>query len=169
MRQAATLIILNLILAGASLAQNSVKVGSFAPQFSAATLEGSQINLDDLKGSVVVVTFWSTRCEICRNEIPRLNRFTERYDRQKVSFLAFTMENEEKVTPYLRANPFKFQILPNSFGVLFQFADRDRAGYIDMGFPSFFVIDQQGVVQLKASGYDKTDLINSTINRLISK
>lgn len=169
MKQTAAFIFLILWSTCTLFAQNNVKVGSVAPQFSSAALDGSPVSLGDLKGSVVVVTFWSTKCEICRHEIPRLNRFIERYDQKKVSFLAFTMESEEKVTPYLLSNPFKFQILPNSFGVLYQYADRDRAGYIDMGFPTFFVIDQQGIVQLKASGYDKTDLINNAISRLISK
>lgn len=149
-------------------AQNSVRVGTAAPLFSSTDLEGSGVSLDDLKGSVVVLTFWSTKCEICRHEIPRLNQFVESYGREKVSFLALTMESEEKVLPYLRTNPFRFRILPNSFGVLLQYADRDRAGNIDMGFPSFFVVDKSGVVRLKASGYDKTGLIRDSIDRLVN-
>ena len=158
-----------IILTLSAAAQTSVKVGSTAPVFSGIAMDGTSYDLNDLRGSVVVVTFWSTKCEICHRELPKLNRFTERYDSNKVFFLALTMENEDKIAGYLKSNPFKFQILPNSFGVVLQYADRDKAGNIDMGFPSFFVIDQEGLVQYRSSGYDKTAPLDAAITKLITK
>jgi hypothetical protein len=38
-----------------------------------------------------------------------------------------------------------------------------------MGFPSFFVIDQSGVVQYRSSGYDKTGPLDSAIAKLVAK
>ena len=140
-----------------------------APLFSGTSLDGTDYSLNDLRGTVVVLTFWSTKCEICRGEIPKLNRFADRFDPKRVVFLALTMENEDKVTGYLKSNPFKFQILPNSFGTLFQYADRDKNGYMDMGFPSFFVIDQGGFIQYRTSGYDKITSLDAAISKLIVK
>ncbi|MEO6052119.1 MAG: TlpA disulfide reductase family protein [Pyrinomonadaceae bacterium] len=158
-----------IILTLSTAAQTRLKVGSTAPVFSGTSMDGTSYDLNDLRGSVIVVTFWSTRCEICHRELPKLNRFIEHYDRNKVVFLALTMENEDKIAGYLKGNPYKFQILPNSFGVVLQYADRDKVGNINMGFPSFFVIDQEGLVQYRSSGYDKTAPLDAAITKLVTR
>ena len=97
-----------------------------------------------------------------------MNKLAARYKGQEVVFLALTMENESKVAAYLKSNAFNFTIVPNSFGALLQFADRDREGNIAMGFPAYFLIDQNGVVRAKSSGWDKTQDLDSQIGRLLS-
>ena len=164
-----SIIFLSVVLTISALAQKSLKIGGAAPEFTGTSLDGKPYDLNDLRGSVVVVTFWSTRCQICHHEIPKLNRFAGQYDPKKVVFLALSMESEEKISAYLKYSPFNFQILPNSFGVVLKYADRDRSDNLDMGFPSFFVIDQQGLVQYRSSGYDKTTSLDAAINRLVTK
>lgn len=157
------------LLAVSAFAQNSVKVGSVAPQFSAMSSDGTPYDLSQLRGRVVVMTFWSTSCAICHAEIPGLNRFIDKFDPKKVVFLALTTDNQTKVAAYIKKNPFRFELLPSSFGTLFQYADRDKEGYMDMGYPAFFVIDQQGIVQFRASGYDKTTQLDAAIRKLVSE
>src|SRR4029078_12238279 len=123
MRTVHTLVLLLVLTAGAA-AQQMLSNGSNAPQFSLAGYDGQTYDLNQLRGKVVLVTFWSTRCNICHSELPNMNRLAERYKGQDVIFLALTMENESKVAAYLRNNPFAFTIVPNSFGALLQFADR---------------------------------------------
>ena len=148
--------------------QQVLRPGQSAPKFSAASLNGQLYDLNNLKGKVVVLTFWSTRCPICHSEIPKLNRLAERFKGQDVVFLGLTTDNESKVSNYLRSSPFQFNILPNSFGVLLQYADRDRQGNIDMGFPAYFVLNQNGALEYRASGWDKTPSLDSSIGRLLN-
>src|SRR3982751_2874684 len=140
----------------AAAAQQGLASGSNAPQFSLAGYDGQTYDLNQLRGKVVLVTFWSTRCNICHSELPNMNRLAARYKGQPVVFLALTMDNESKVAAYLKSNEFDFNIVPNSFGAVLQYADRDRSGNIAMGFPAFYLIDQNGVVRMKTSGWDKT-------------
>lgn len=163
-----SLLLLALALVVPSAAQTALKMGSTAPEFAASSIDGSYYDLNTMRGRVVVLTFWSTKCAICRSEIPKLNGFMSRYDEKKVVFLAASLENEEKISSYLRSNPFKFHVLPNSFGVVLQYADRDKQGNIDMGFPAYFVIDQTGNVAYRANGWDKTEELDSRISKLIS-
>lgn len=163
------IIFLALMLTISSFAQTSIKVGTAAPAFAGSRLDGAPVELNNLKGSVVVITFWSTRCAICHHERPKLNRVSDKYDPTKVVFLGLSMENAEKISGYLKNNPFKFQIVPDSFGTVLKYADRDRAGNLDMGFPAYFVIDQQGLVRYRSSGYDKTSSLDTAINKLVSK
>lgn len=151
-----------------ALSQTSLKPGSPAPLFTSQSIEGNFFDLEAKRGSVVVLTFWATTCEICRNEIPRLNEFTSRYQGKDVIFIALTLENEARIAPFLAKNPFKFTILPNSVGPVLQYADRDRNGDLDMGFPAFFVIDQAGKVTYHSSGYDKTVPLAQEIDRLVA-
>lgn len=162
------LILLALASVLPSTAQTALKVGNAAPTFTASSLDGTYFDLAAMRGRIVVLTFWSTKCAICHSEIPKLNTFASRFDEKKVVFLAATMENQSKVEPYLKTNPFKFNILPDSFGVLLQYADRDKQGNIDMGFPSYFVIDQSGTVAFRSGGWDKTDELDLRITKLLA-
>lgn len=169
MKRIARLILLTLVLTISSFSQTSIKVGTAAPAFAGSLLDGTPVDLNNLKGSVVVVTFWSTRCAICHHERPKLNQVSDKYDPKKVVFLGLSMENGEKISGYLKSNPFKFQIVPDSFGTVLKYADRDRAGNLDMGFPAYFVIDQEGLVRYRSSGYDKTIALDSAIAKLIAR
>lgn len=167
MKKVAIIVVFVSLFAIAGFSQTALRVGSGAPMFSAASLDGTQYDMNELRGSVVVLTFWSTKCYICQQEFPKMNQVVRSYDGKKVVFLALTMENETKVEGFLRSNKIDSTIVPNSFGVLLQYADRDKRGYLDMGFPSYFVVDQQGVLQHRASGWDKIGQLTSSIDTLI--
>ena len=162
------ILILTLVLTVAASSQQNLKVGAVAPNFAAPSIDGGFYDLASMRGKVVVLAFWSTKCEICRSEIPKLNGFMSRFDESEVVFLAPTLENEDKLAGFLRANPFRFHVLPNGFGVLLQYADRDREGNLDMGFPAYFVIDKTGKLAYRSSGWDRTDELNSRLTRLVT-
>lgn len=161
--------LLSCLLSVSAYSQSKLRPGSPAPLFTGNLVDGSSMGLSDLKGSVVVITFWTTRCIICRYEMPLLDRMVRQYDPKKVVFLALTTENQQQVASYLKKNPYRFHIMTDSFGTLLSYADRDRAGNIDMGYPSFFVVDKRGLVQYRTSGYDKTADLNEAVSRLASE
>jgi peroxiredoxin len=163
-----SIVLLSLTLAVSALAQQSLSIGSAAPDFSAEGMDGKTYNLSQLQGKVVLVTFWSTRCAICHAEIPKLNQVVERYRGKDVVFLAVTMDNEAKVNPYLQKTPFNFNILPNSFGVFLKYADKDAGGSINMGFPAHFLIDRHGAIKLRTDGWDKAANIDTQISRVLA-
>lgn len=138
-----------------------------AENFTAVTLDGKTINLEDLRGKVVVLTFWSTRCPICESEIPKFNQIADKYNGKDVVFLGLTMENEVMVAAHLKKKPFNYTILPNSLGVIMKYADKDSAGNFNISYPSTFVIDQNGNIALKTNGWNKTKSIDSQISRLL--
>lgn len=140
-----------------------------AETFSATSLDGTIFNLAELRGKVVVLTFWSTKCPICAAEIPKLNQLANTYKGKDVVFLGLTMENSGKVEAYLKKKPFDFNILPNSFGIVLKYADADGDGKVSMGFPAHFLINQKGEIELKTSGFDKTEMLDARINELLSR
>ena len=155
-----------LFLAFAVFGQQSA--GTAAQSFNAYTLDGKPVSLNAMRGKVVVMMFWSTKCAICHAEIPKLNKIADKYAGQNVEFLGLTMNNEALVNDYLKKRPFNFTIIPNGLGVLMQYSDKDSAGRLNMGFPSYFIIDQTGQVTQKSNGWDKTGKIDSEISRLLA-
>lgn len=141
--------------------------GAKAEDFSGTSLDGKAINLQELKGKVVVMTFWSTKCQICHEEFPKLNKVADKYAGKEVVFMALTMENETRIELYLKKNPIKFTVMPNSLGVLLKYADRDGQGNPNMGFPAYFIIDQEGEIRHKSNGWDKAKKIDDLVNRLL--
>jgi len=78
------------------------KAKPLAENFSATALDGESFSLAGLKGKIVVLTFWSTKCAICHSEIPKLNRLAATYRDKAVVFPGLTMENSDKVRVYLK-------------------------------------------------------------------
>ena len=163
-----SLLITALILSFSMLASAQQNAGQPAQNFVETTITGESIELDQLKGKVVVLTFWSTRCEICVAEIPRLNKLVDKYGSDEVVFLGLAWQDKSKLEEFFVKKPFKFKIVAQSLGVLLKYADRDAQGRLNMGFPSHFIISQDGRVVFKDSGWDKTARMDSTISRLLS-
>lgn len=168
MRKTILTLAILLLASSAVFAQQVLRPGEPAPEFSGQSLDGTLYDLQQLQGKVVVLTFWSTRCQICHSEIPNLNRVADRYRGKDVVFLAVTMDNQAKVEPYIKRNPFNFTILPDSFGVMLKYADKDRAGNLNMGFPAHFLISRKGLIALRTDGWDKAANLDMQISKLLA-
>jgi cytochrome c biogenesis protein CcmG, thiol:disulfide interchange protein DsbE len=74
---------------------NELEVGSPAPPITLHTLDGQQIELHDLRGKVVIVTFWATWCEPCRAELPLLSRYAQAHAADGLAVLAFSLDSPD--------------------------------------------------------------------------
>jgi peroxiredoxin len=159
---------LAVLLSFSAFAQEGKKAKPMAEDFTAMSLDGNEFDLSALKGKVILITFWSTKCPICAAEIPKLNELAETYKNKDVVFLGLTTENEKGVKAHLKKKPFNFNILPNSFGILLAYADKDKDGNMTMGYPAHFLINQKGELEVKNSGFGKTKVLAERINQLLS-
>ncbi len=48
-----------------------------APPFTLKSLDGTQVTLDQLKGKPLLLFFWGTWCESCKDEMGPFQKFTE--------------------------------------------------------------------------------------------
>ena len=158
-------VIFSLFISFSAFATNGEK--QLAKDFTAPSLDGKTINLKEQRGKVVVLTFWSTTCLICTGELPKLSKVVNKYAGKDVVFIALSMENEAKISNYLKKKPFNSIIIPNALGIITDYSIHDANGNYNIGFPTFFVINQVGEIVMTASGRNKTNAIDSNISRLL--
>jgi cytochrome c biogenesis protein CcmG/thiol:disulfide interchange protein DsbE len=67
-------------------------LGQPAPALIASTLDHKEINLADLKGKVVVVTYWATWCAPCHEEMPALEAVYRHYHDKGMEVIAISVD-----------------------------------------------------------------------------
>jgi cytochrome c biogenesis protein CcmG/thiol:disulfide interchange protein DsbE len=76
---------------------NELEVGRMAPPITLHALDGKQISLQDLRGEVVIVTFWATWCEPCRDELPLLSRYAQAHAGDGLVILGFSLDGPDDI------------------------------------------------------------------------
>ncbi len=116
-----------------------------APDFTAVTFDGDEVNLADLRGQIVVVNFWASWCGPCRDETPLLEAVQDNLGDDVVLVGLNTGDTEEDARAFL-----------DEFNVTYTVA-RDENGAIALdygvtGMPETFVIDANGNYAVKYLG-----------------
>jgi peroxiredoxin len=108
--------------------------GSPPPEFTLPDSTGADVSLAQAGGQIVLVHFFATWCEPCREELPALNRLSARAG-GAVKILAISVaEPDPRVRRFLETMPLDFPVL----------LDRDRAvakGWNVSTLPTTFVLD----------------------------
>lgn len=128
---------------------NDLQLGQAAPPLVLNALDGRRIATQDLKGQVVIASFWATWCAPCREELPLLSAFAERHAARGLQVLGFSLDGPDKL-PKVRALAAEL-----SFPV--GLVDSPWAGGYGRiwRLPVSFVIDRQG--RLAHNGWDDED------------
>ena len=136
---AIALLVLGLLayaLAGGS--SEPPQAGGPVPDFQLAALDGSPMNLTDQRGQVVVLNFFASWCDPCRQEAADLEQSWREYQGQSVQFFGIAYKDAAA----------KAQAFLDEFGVTYPCAveveNRTARAYGVTGVPETFVIDQQG-------------------------
>ena len=86
--------------------------GGPTPPLVLKDVSGKEHRLDDYRGKVVVINFWATWCEPCREEMPSLNRLKAQMADTPFAILAVDMgEGEARVRTFLDKTPVAFPVL----------------------------------------------------------
>jgi cytochrome c biogenesis protein CcmG, thiol:disulfide interchange protein DsbE len=72
-----------------------LRVGQAAPPATLVTLDQERISTTDLKGKVILLTFWATWCGPCRQELPLLSAYAQKHEPDGLTVLGFTLDDPE--------------------------------------------------------------------------
>lgn len=110
MRRLAALLLLS--WCAAAFAQLPEWSGGPTPALRLPDLEGKLHALEDYRGKVVLVNFWATWCEPCREEMPSIERLRAALAGQPFAVLAVNLaEPESRVRGFLNRMPLAFPVL----------------------------------------------------------
>ncbi|WP_284640310.1 thiol-disulfide oxidoreductase ResA [Paenibacillus silviterrae] len=142
------------------LADKKPVQGGKAPEFKLVGLDGKQHQLSDYKGKIVVVNFWGTFCEPCRNEMPALDRQYAKWKDKNVVVLGLNIgERPVSVRTFVEQYNVKFPILLDDNEEI-----RKRFGVRD--YPTTFFINPDGRIARIQVGEMTESFIEQTITSL---
>ena len=91
--------------------------GGAAPALALQDLEGRLHRLEDYRGKVVLINFWATWCEPCRDEMPSMNRLRASLAGRPFEVLAINLaESEPRIRRFLEQLPLDFPVLMDRDG-----------------------------------------------------
>jgi cytochrome c biogenesis protein CcmG, thiol:disulfide interchange protein DsbE len=118
-----------------------------APELELPRLSGKGMgSLDDYRGQVVVLNFWASWCEPCREESPLLQRWHERLQTRNATVLGVDAFDEiGRARAFVDEYRLEYPMLRDGEGAT-------RESYGILGFPETFVIDREGRIAAIARG-----------------
>ncbi len=128
-------------------------IGAMLPGFSYTTMEGKPFTTESLKGKITILNFWMISCPPCIAEIPGLNHVVQQYNRDDFNFIAIGMDDEKDITAFLKNHPWNFDQVPLDVNIILDDFN------IRWGFPTTFVVDQDGVIIDAFSGGSTDEVI----------
>ena len=118
----------------------ALQVGQPAPEFQLTTFSGDTISLSGLRGQVVVLNFFASWCNPCRQEAPDLQQAWREYEGQGVQFLGIAYKDAAS----------KAQAFLAEFDTTYPSAldpgSRVSRDYGVTGVPETYIIDQEGLL-----------------------
>ena len=86
--------------------------GGAAPPLALQDLDGKPHRLQDYRGKVVLINFWATWCEPCRDEMPSMNKLRASLAGQPFAVLAVNLaEPESRIRRFMEQVPMNFPVL----------------------------------------------------------
>ena len=122
-------------------------IGANIRDFTAATLDGDDVNLADVRAEsrYVLLEFWASWCGPCRTEIPHMKEAYARYKDKGFEILSFTIDEEREAWEEASAE--------------------EQLPWIDVGMGT----DHEAPVAYSVTGVPKNYLVESSTGDIVAK
>jgi peroxiredoxin len=115
---------------------SATPAASAKPDFTLDDLNKTPLAISKLRGQAVLVHFFATWCEPCRDELASLSRLVDRADPARLRVLSISVgEVDIRVRNFVEKNPVNFSVL----------LDRDRSvskSWDVSALPTTFILDR---------------------------
>lgn len=147
-----------------------VNPGDMPPDDLGKTLDGTPVHLSDLRGKVVVISFWATWCHYCLQELPTLAGLQSEATQRGLPMQVIAVDYMEPREVFRKSAKWLQSRLP---GLLLTW-DRNgvlRRPYGSEGIPVMVMLHRDGSVARIDVGYDEANLDDriSEINALLNE
>ena len=139
------------------------EIGSRLPDFTVEDLQGHKISSADLHGKVVLVDFWATWCQPCKQEMPGYQKLLDRYRSQ-----GFVVVGLKFDTMMDMEDPLKFTkkiVVRYPLAVATDDLKRNFGGI--EGLPTTMLYDRHGILRQKVIGFEYADTFEAYLKPLL--
>lgn len=137
--------------------QQVVKIGDNAPAISGNDIHGRHVSLEQLKGKIVIIYFWTNSC--CGDGVKQLEPLYRKFQKAGLEILAINERDSLKlIETYAKDNALTFPILKDEDSIFLM-------NYFAIGFPAIFILDKNGIVREKIMG----KITNAKLQKLVEK
>ncbi len=123
------------------------RVGESMPALDLPALDGPPVNLGDYRGRVLVLNVWATWCAPCREEMPSLQRLSERFPQARLAVVGMTVDEDRNLArEFLLKYGIRFAILSDPAGAIAE-------GLLGVSaYPDTFIVAADGTLVERVSG-----------------
>lgn len=141
------------------------RTGQAAPDFKVISTTGQTISQENYRGYVLILDFFATWCQPCRQSIPHLVEMNRKFGKQGLQILGLSVdeEGERAVKTFI-----------DEFRVNYPLAlagDTTTADFGVRSVPVMFLIDKKGKIVEVYRGYtdDRARSLEQSIKRLLAE
>ena len=106
-------------------------------------LEGNAINLDDLKGNVLILNIWATWCKPCIAEFESLEEVKEKFQDMNIKIIAVSNEDLKLINSFLNKRKFNLDFIK---------LNGDLSYFNAYSLPTTIVFDKSGNEAFRLTG-----------------
>lgn len=138
-------------------------IGSRLPDFTTNDLQGRPISSAEFRGKVVLVDFWATWCQPCKQEMPGYQKLADRYGSRGFAVIGLkfdTMMDMESPLEFVTRIGVRYPLAVATADM------KKKFGGIE-GLPTSMLYDRQGILRYKVIGFEYTNVIESELERML--
>jgi len=125
--------------------------------FKLKDINGGTINLEEIKGRVIIVNFWATWCSPCNYEMPELQSLYEKYQEKGVVIIGVAERSQpDEVKEFIKEKKISYLILLDS-------SEEVANKYGVFGLPKTFIFNSNIELITSFDGYVEREEIEKVI------
>jgi len=130
-----------------SMQAQALTPGQAAPDFTLKNQQGTNLNLAEQRGEIILINFWASWCGPCRKEMPVLQKLQDKYQDLGVQVWGINVEQENQAGKDFLAD------LDLRFPIFFDQTNSLSKTYQVEAMPTTVIIDRDGNVRFVFQGY----------------
>ncbi|MCX5665541.1 MAG: TlpA disulfide reductase family protein [Candidatus Omnitrophica bacterium] len=149
-----------LLMLGACSQGSAIEIGSDAPDFSLADINGNKVSLSNFNGKVVILDFFASWCPPCKMEIPDFIALEKTYGDKGFAMIGVALVSAVEAKEFAGKMGINYPVL----------VDDGKASEIYgpiRSIPTTFIIDKSGKIVKIYIGYREKAVFEADIKGLL--
>ena len=141
------------------------QAGQTVPNFSVVSTAGQKVSQDNYRGQVLILDFFATWCQPCRQSIPHLVEMNRKYGRQGLQILGLSVDEDGERT---------VKTFTDEFRVIYPVAlagDTTTVAFGVRSVPIMYLVDKKGKIAEVYRGFSSeiARSLEQSIKRLLAE